>query len=126
MSRYKIRLEMAENFEFPEGDSCCGYEFQAPLTPEGVIDLVEWKQHPESFPVVRFWRDETARSGRLIYTANRSWHFHYSNIGESDDPTFQFDREKFKPGEFVSLRDHAGDMHIFHVVSVELMEDTPV
>jgi hypothetical protein len=39
----KIRLELARNAEFPEGSARHGYEFIAPLTPDGHLDPDGWK-----------------------------------------------------------------------------------
>ena len=38
----RIRLELARNKDFPEGSAEHGYEFRAPLRPDGHIDLEGW------------------------------------------------------------------------------------
>ena len=119
MSRYRIRLELAVNPGFPEGDALCGYEFEAPLNSAGLIDREEWCSNQERYPVKRFWRNEPDKSGRLVSTSEHSWHFRYSDLDYPDEPTFQFYRESFSVGGFVSLRDHSKEMRLFRIVSVD-------
>ena len=43
----KVTLNAARSKEFPEGSIRHGYDFVAPLTADGHIDLEAWKQHRE-------------------------------------------------------------------------------
>ena len=42
MALKKVRLELARNVEFPEGNANRGYEFTAPLADNGTLDNEEW------------------------------------------------------------------------------------
>ncbi|MBX2880586.1 MAG: hypothetical protein KTR32_11665 [Granulosicoccus sp.] len=122
MNRYKIRLELGKNCDFPEGDSQCGYEFEAPLTAAGKLDAVAWLRDPDGFPVERFWRNEPSLFGRLKLTLFGTWRFHYSDLCIPDDVAFQFNRKSFLHDEYVSVRDHADEMQVFHIASVARLE----
>ena len=37
---------------------------------------------------------------------------------DGDEPGFKFDRHRFVPGEYVSLKEHDGTMRTFRVVAV--------
>jgi hypothetical protein len=45
--------------------------------------------------------------------------FHYEGIGDDDEAGHRFAAHAFKPGEYVSIRDHHNVIHTFKVVSVE-------
>lgn len=115
-----VRLELARDQDFPDGSSEHGYEFVAPLTPEGHIDADGWHQHRERCRVRRFWAGEPDERGHLLRRRGGSWAFHYDLAGdpEEDEPGFKFDTHAFKAGEYVSLREQDGEMRTFRVASV--------
>ena len=45
MSLKTITLTLARDPEAPEGREDCGYEFVAPLSADGHIDLAGWHKH---------------------------------------------------------------------------------
>ncbi|MGQ9371387.1 hypothetical protein [Azospirillum sp. A39] len=114
----KIRLELARTPEHPEGSAEHGYEFVAPLSADGHIDLEEWRRTRERCTVHRFWRGEDAMDGRLAHRGTR-WFFHYGEEeDEADEPIFRFDRHTFNAGDYVSITEHDGEQRTFRVASV--------
>ena len=70
--------------------------------------------------VRRFWRGEDDEYGHLVHTRGRTWAFHYDINGQDDDePGFKFDSHVFKPGEYVSIREHDGRLRTFKVAAIE-------
>ncbi|MFQ5775396.1 MAG: hypothetical protein ACE5GS_12820 [Kiloniellaceae bacterium] len=120
MSLSTVRLELARDPEFPEGSTRRGYEFVAPLTPEGHIDAKGWRKHRARCWVRRFWEGEPDERGHLVHRRGGSWAFHYdvARHAEGDEPGFKFDSHVFKQGEYVSLREQDGTLRTFRVVSV--------
>ena len=62
----KVTLNAARSKEFPEGSIRHGYDFVAPLTADGHIDLEAWKQHRGECFAHRFWGNEPALRGLLV------------------------------------------------------------
>jgi hypothetical protein len=120
MSLRNVRLELARDPNFPEGSTRHGYEFTAPLTAEGRIDRDEWRKHRTDCQVRRFWDGEDDEIGHLIHTQGRRWKFHYDLAGDEDDDEagYRFEDHVFKDGEYVSIREHDGELRTFRVVSV--------
>ena len=118
MNRHRIRLTLAPAHDKPDGDPRCGYEFEAPLNAVGELDVNGWKEAPDTFPVTRFWAEEEKLHGKLVNRCDRFWYFHYQLHEEPDEFAHQFDREIFREGDYVSLRDHGGDMHLFLIDTV--------
>ena len=118
----RIRLNLARSNEFPAGSAKHGYEFVAPLDANGHIDPQLWRTHRGHCRVHRFWGDEEA-TGRLVHKAGGSeharWIFDYDGTAEGDDEAgYRFGTHVFRPGEYVSIRDEAGETHTFQVISV--------
>lgn len=119
MSLKSIRLTLARDPEAPVGNDRCGYEFVAPLDADGHIDVDGWHKHRAACRVRRFWQGEDDEQGLLIHTRGRTWAFHYDSDGQDDDePGFKFDSHVFKPGEYVSIREHDGRMRTFKVAAI--------
>lgn len=119
MSLHKIRLELARNADFPEGSNARGYEFTAPLKPDGSLDGDEWKTARESCRVHRFWPGEEDEYGQLVHHRGHHWAFHYDDMEEEDEePIFRFDRHHFVPGEYVSITEHDEVQRTFLVTEV--------
>lgn len=121
MTFKKIRLELARSHDFPEGSWERGYEFVAPLKSDGHIDADSWRTQRDRCRVRRFWPDQETEIGHLVHKRGGAWAFHYDIHGdESDDETgFKFDSHAFKPGEYVSIREHDDTLQTFRVVAVQ-------
>lgn len=120
MTMKKIRLELARDHAFPAGSREHGYEFTAPLGPDGKIDPAEWKENRDKCRVRRFWGHEEEEIGHLMRKPGGAWAFHYDILGDPDDDEtgYRFGEEVFVPGEYVSINEHDDTMRTFRVVSV--------
>ena len=115
----KIRLELARTAELPEGSREYGYEFIAPLTDEGHLDLEHSRREREACRVHRFWHGEDDEYGLLLHCSGEHWAFHYDRMEEEEDePIFRFDRHRFVQGEYVSITEHDGVQRTFLVIEV--------
>lgn len=120
MTLQTIRLELARDADFPGGSSNHGYEFVAPLRADGHIDVEAWRGRRRDCRVWRFWQGDADEFGHLRRTRGGSWTFHYDVEGDpdEDEPGFRFDSHAFKEGEYVSIREHDGNLRTFRVVAV--------
>jgi len=120
----KVKLNAARSKLFPDGSIRHGYDFVAPLTPDGRIDLVSWKAHRGECFVHRFWGDEPAERGLLAHRAGgpggSTWVFELGTGSKLDEEEtgFRFGDHVFRAGEYVSIREEDGDLVTFRVVSV--------
>jgi len=119
MALKRVRLELARNAEFPQGSPARGYDFVAPLTADGHMDLGGWRQHRDACTVHRFWAGEDDEHGRLVHHGGERWAFRYESMAADDEePIFRFDRHSFVAGEYVSITEHDGMQRTFRVVGV--------
>ncbi|MEP9376335.1 hypothetical protein ABLE91_06470 [Aquabacter sp. CN5-332] len=115
----EIRLELAREKDHPEGARNFGYSFIAPLNEDGHIEAAIWSKHRDLCRVVRFRPNENDEVGHLVRRPGGSWAFRYDISGTGDDEAgFRFGDERFRVGEYVSVRDD-DEAHTFRVVSVE-------
>lgn len=112
-----IRLELARSHDFPSGSRDRGYEFIAPLTKEGHIDVEAFGKARAQCKVRRFWPGEIDKSGRLHHTRNR-WVFSYVPGEEDDESFYRLDQHIFRPGEYVTIHEPDGRDYTFRVASV--------
>lgn len=120
----RIRLNLARSKEHPQGSSRHGYEFVAPLDADGHIDAAMWREHRDHCRVRRFWQGEKDEIGMLVHKPggpeHARWVFDYDQTAEDDDEAgYRFGAHRFRPGEYVSIRDEDGEMHTFQVATVE-------
>jgi len=113
-----IRLELARNPQHPEGSNAYGYQFVAPLRPDGHIDADLWHKEKARCRVHRFWRGEPDKEGRLIHTKRKTWAFSYQEGDEDDEDFFKLDQHVFVVGEYVTIREPDGSAPTFRVVTV--------
>lgn len=118
MNMKLIRLELARNKDFPDGSSAHGYEFRAPLRPDGHIESDGWTDIAQLCTVHHFWGSEGDERGQLIRTRAHQWAFSYVPGEDDDEPIFRFDSHVFAPGEYVTITEHDGEDYVFKVVSV--------
>ena len=120
MSLYHIHLVMARNKEFPEGNVRRGYDIHAPLDADGHLDKAAWEKQPSACTVVRFWDGERSELGYLVHDPKGGWLFDYDPAEEGDEEVgFRLSSHIFKPGEYISIRDHGADeLHTFVIATV--------
>jgi hypothetical protein len=115
----RIRLELARNKEFPDGSTEHGYEFRAPLRPDGHIDLDAWTDVAQLCTVHHFWGTRIDERGQLIRIPDGRWAFSYALGEEDDEPIFRFDSHVFAVGEYVTITEHDGEDRVFKVVAAD-------
>jgi hypothetical protein len=117
-----ITLHAARSKIFPGGSSRHGYEFLAPLTPSGHIDVEAWKARRGECFVHRFWGDAPPLRGLLVHRpgghGGSTWAFEYGEGTDlaDDEDGFRFGDHVFKVGEYVSVREE-GELTPFRVAS---------
>lgn len=117
-----IRLELARDHDFPEGSRMRGYELIAPLDDKWHLDEEAWKTLRGRCKVKRFWAGEANEIGHLVHRRGQ-WFFDYDPERESDDePGYKLDKHVFRPGEYISIREHGGVMRTFRIASVVELE----
>lgn len=119
-----IRLELARSKKFPQGSARHGYEFVAPLNPNGHIDAAAWKANRAACWVKRFWAGEEDQVGKLVHKPggqeHARWIFDYDDTADDDDEAgYRLGSHAFRPGEYVSIRDAENEIHTFSVASVQ-------
>jgi hypothetical protein len=119
-----VRLELARSQEFPAGSARHGYDLVAPLDENGRIDPELWRRHRTECRVRRFWDEEQDAIGLLVHrpggAEHARWTFDYgAGANEDEDAGYRFGAHTFAAGEYVSIRDHGGELHTFKVTSVE-------
>jgi hypothetical protein len=118
----KVTLNAARSKEFPEGSIRHGYDFIAPLTDEGRIDLEAWKAHRGECFAHRFWAAEPSMRGLLVHRAGghggSTWAFEWKGVSDEEEEGYRFGDHTFKVGEYVSVREPDGPLLTFRVVSV--------
>ncbi|MBV9290386.1 MAG: hypothetical protein JO288_21655 [Hyphomicrobiales bacterium] len=118
----KITLHAARSKEFPEGSIRHGYDFIAPLTEDGHIDLEAWKARRGECFAHRFWADEPTLQGLLVHRAGGSgggtWAFEWKGAEKEEEEGYRFGGHAFKVGEYVSVREPDERMLTFRVASV--------
>lgn len=120
----EIRLELARDRDMPEGSPRRGYLFRAPLDAAGRLDADAWKRERRRCTVTRFWDGEVTELGTLALHGDGQWVFDFDPADDSDDePGYRFGEHIFRPGEYVSVREHDGAERTFRVVSCVPMPD---
>src|SRR6202165_6228488 len=120
----RILLNLARWKKFPDGSPRRGYDFIAPLDPEGHIDPILWKKYRDYCRVRRFWAGEEDEVGRLVHKPGGAdharWVFDYNPDEDADDEAgYKFGVHAFLPGEYVSISDNDGKLTTFRVVAVD-------
>jgi hypothetical protein len=112
----RIRLELAREHDHPLGSGAYGYDFLAPLLADGRIDPEAWRSFKEVCRAVRHRPGEDREIGHLVRRPGGSWAFRYTE--SADEAGYHFGEERFRAGEYVSVREDNGE-HTFKVTSVE-------
>ena len=120
----RVTLNAARSKQFPDGSIRHGYQFAAPLTPEGRIDVEAWKARRGECIVHRFWGDDPPQRGLLVHRpggrGGSSWAFEYGSVAAPDEEEagYRFGDHAFHVGEYVSIREEGGELTTFRVVEV--------
>lgn len=114
----RIRLELARTKEHPDGSHAHGYEFVAPLTEEGRLDVEGWRANRQICTVHRFWKGEENQTGQLVRTRSERWAFSYAPGTDDDEAIHRLEDHRFAEGEYVSVREADGETRPFVVVQV--------
>ncbi|MGE0716559.1 MAG: hypothetical protein AB7P02_14050 [Alphaproteobacteria bacterium] len=115
---HRIRLELARTRDFPDGSTRHGYELVAPLTADGHLDEEAWKKVRQVCTVHRFWAGEGDATGQLVRTRRGRWSLSYEAGEDDDEPIHRLEDHRFAEGEYVSIREHDGEVRPFKVVHV--------
>lgn len=119
MALKQVRLELARDHDHPNGSHEHGYDFIAPIDDAGHLDAEEWKKNRDRCRVRRFWAGEPNEMGHLVHRRGGTWAFDYNPKSAADDePGYKFDKHKFVPGEYVSLKEHDGVLRTFFIKAV--------
>ena len=120
----KVTLNAARSKEFPQGSVRHGYDFVAPLTEDGHIDLEAWKRRRGECFAHRFWDDEPTMRGLLVHRpggiGGSTWTFEWDSpqARSEEEEGYRFGDHAFTVGEYVSVRQPDGQMLTYRVVSV--------
>jgi hypothetical protein len=118
LTRVILRLGRNPDKGFPDGDDHYGYVLMAPLDKDGFLDPALWAKHKEACTVRRFHPHEPASDGWLR-RRGENWHFWYDEEDEGpEEPLFKLSAHRFRPGEYVTLREGDGDVLTFRVADV--------
>jgi hypothetical protein len=114
----RIRLELARTKDFPNGSSWHGYEFIAPLTVDGHVDVNAWHDLKEICHVTRFWGEESEQRGQFVHVGH-GWSFKYPHTSSIEkEAFFKLDRHRFTPGGYVTITEPDGEQRPFRVVAM--------
>ena len=114
----QIRLERAREPDHPEGAPAIAYVMIAPLDMASRIDVGVWHGHKEACRIVRQRPDEEEWLGHLVHGRDGNWRFHYDVSGlASDEAGYHFADERFRLGEYVSVREEDG-IHPYRVAGI--------
>jgi hypothetical protein len=114
----RIRLELAREPGFPDGDPHRGYEFVLPLDKSGHIDLPAWERDKLACTARRFWSGAPEQIGQVVRTAGGGWAISYERGSDDDEKMHRLGSHSLKEGEYVSIAGHDGRSHTFRVVSI--------
>lgn len=118
MSLKRVRLELARNSDFPDGNPNQGYEVTLPLTDDHRFDADAWEDDGQLCTVAKFSIEHDDQHGQLIRTDAGQWAFSYE-LGDADDEgIFRLESHIFQPDEYVTVSDDDGEQHVFQVKSV--------
>ena len=121
----RVHLELARTPRYPEGSAEHGYEFVAPLTADGHVDLDAWRQNREACTVTRFWGNSAEQQGQLLHVRG-GWCFDYgTGDAEDEEPIYKLDRHAFSPGTYVTVTERDGKQYPFKVMAVVPVIDGP-
>lgn len=116
-----IRLELAREPGRPHGDAGTGYDIVAFLDGDGRLDLKACRDHADQCHIRRFKDDATLATGRLRHTVGDRWMLDFDVVDAEDATGFRLGRERFVPGEYVSIIVGDGVAHTYGVERVSAL-----
>ena len=122
MSWSHIKLVLARTADHTSGSTAYGFDIVAPLTRDGHLDEVVWRDNKSKARVHRYWAGEPDEVGTLIHTRHRNWAFSYAPGEDDDEPIFKLETHTFKEGEYLTITDHDGDALPFLVAKVSRLD----
>ncbi len=118
MTLMRIRLELARSHEFSEGSTRHGYTFTLPLGKDGRLDRDAFAENPDICSVHRFWEGEGDSVGQLVRGRGAAWAFSFRSGSDDDEAIHRLADHVFRPGEYLSVREHDGRILTFRIVDV--------
>ncbi len=119
MQLKRIRMELGRVHDYPEGSSSHGYEFVAPLTKDGHVDVEAWHKEKAHCTVRRFWGSDPEQRGSLRHVGHGGWRFDYPGRDTSDDePLFKLEQHVLAPGAYISVTEQNDEQLPFKIVSI--------
>lgn len=119
MSWKTVRLELAENGEFPNGSASRAYLMRLPLGTDDRIDEQAFLALPERATVRRLWPSEADMSGHLVRRDG-----HWAVIARNGEVIGDLDPGPVRIGETVRLRERGQDRW-FRVAALSELERRP-
>ena len=119
----KISLRLARSAEHPEGSPVHGYDIVAPLDPAGHLDAEGWHKARATDAASGGYGTASPCAMELVHRAGgangATWIVDYDDRTAADDEAgYRLDAHRFVEGEYVSIRDDAGELHTFVVKQV--------
>lgn len=108
-----VHLDLTSESGHPDGPDGERYTLLLPLGADGRILEAQARRHPDYCRVSRMDSGGGVLHGLMRPASDHSWRLEF---GEAEETGFHFARERFSPGQYVTvLRD--GAPHTYRVVS---------
>ena len=122
MALKRVRLELGRTKDFPMGSRSRGYEFTAPLSTMKTASIPpNGRSTAISAGSAASGRAGLDQVGHLVHRPGGAWAFHYDIHGDdnADEAGYRFSTERFRSGEYVSIREQDDEMRTFRVITVQ-------
>ncbi len=115
---YVVHLDLAREPGHPEGSLEDRYTLLLPLTADGSILKAEARAHPDFCRVSRAYAQDEVKRGLIVHESDGTWVFDFGDAEREPEVAFRFSKERFIPGEYVSIQ-RGDDQHTYRVVSLQ-------
>lgn len=116
MSWKSVRLELAENGDFPRGSASRAYLLRLPLKTDGRIDEQALSALPQRATVRRVWPSEADVNGNIVRKEG-----HWVLVGRTGETMGLIEPGEILPGALVRLRE-SGSERLFRVAALTDLE----